>query len=272
MGTSSRYKMPTGGNWTPLKNEATDFVQGTGGEDVTQANLVTDFIRTIGGFKGLSRGMGGSAPAGHGSSGSGSGAKSGGSKGGGGGGGRSVSAAVGTARNFGSFLSRVQEAGLEEALKERGLEKLVGKPASEVADALLDEIAGPGSTLDNALAREALADLRDELLKDAQTFEDVKKALEESLDNLGLFAILADFFGLYVFKMFCRNFYEDWVKKVGNSRAAQTLKDMKNYIVSSLRAKFAGRKLDGADWKGKEGSQIAEQVLKETIEVFGVTG
>ena len=41
----------------------------------------------------------------------GSGVKSGGSKGGGGGGGRSVSAAVGTARNFGSFLLRVQEAG-----------------------------------------------------------------------------------------------------------------------------------------------------------------
>jgi hypothetical protein len=61
MGTSRGYKMPTGGNWKPLKNEATAFVKGTGGPEITPASLVANFIRVKGGFKGLSRGIGGSA-------------------------------------------------------------------------------------------------------------------------------------------------------------------------------------------------------------------
>ena len=51
MGTSSGYKMPKGGNWTPLKNDATDFVQGTGSKEITPANLVTDFIRVTAGLR-----------------------------------------------------------------------------------------------------------------------------------------------------------------------------------------------------------------------------
>src|ERR1700723_591745 len=99
MGTSRGYKMPTGGNWTPLKNEATDFVQGTGSKEITPGDLITDFIRAAGGLKGLLRGNGGSAPhMGGGSPAHGS-ATRGGGGGGGGTGGGGTSAAVGTARN-----------------------------------------------------------------------------------------------------------------------------------------------------------------------------
>ena len=153
MGTSRGYKMPTGGNWTPLKNDATDFVQGTGSKEITPSGLVTDFIRAAGGLKGLMRGNGGSAPyTGGGSPAQGSTTRGGGGGGGTGGGG--TSAAVGTARNLGGFLSRVGEVGLQSALQERGLGDVVGKSASDVADVMLDELAGPASTLDNALARE----------------------------------------------------------------------------------------------------------------------
>ena len=58
--------MPKGGNWTPLKNEATDFVQGTGSTDITPASLLTNFIRAAGGLAGLMRGHGGAAPSGSG--------------------------------------------------------------------------------------------------------------------------------------------------------------------------------------------------------------
>jgi hypothetical protein len=264
MGTSRGYKMPTGGNWTPLKNDATDFVQGTGGPEITAGNLVTDFIRVSGGFKGLRQGSGGSAPS-----------RSGGSGAGGSGRGRSAashSAAVGTARNLGGFLSRVGEVGFGEALRERGLENIIGKSAAEIAEALLDEFAGPASTLDNALAREALADIRDEILEDAETFEDVEERLNAAIDELGVFGILANFFGHYVFKMFCRNFYEEWSKKVGDSKAASGLRQIKDYITSSLRTKLANRKIGTVDWKKSEGVRLTEQVLKETVEVFGVTG
>jgi hypothetical protein len=72
--------------------------------------------------------------------------------------------------------------------------------------------------------------------------------------------------------MFCRNFYEEWLKKVGDSKAARSLNQIKDYITSSLRAKLAGRKVEMAVWTKNESHQIAENVLKETLEVFGVTG
>jgi hypothetical protein len=269
MGTSRGYKMPTGGNWTPLKNEATDFVQGTGSKDITPANLLTDFIRAIGGVKGLVRGHGGSAPSAGGGKAAGGASK--GSGGGGGGSGGGTSAAVGTAQNLGGFLSRVGEVGLEESLRERGLDDAVGKSASDVSDTLLDEFAGPASTLDNALARESLAEIRDEILTDAETFEDVEKKLDTAIDELGIFGILASFFGHYIFKMFCRNFYEEWVRKVGDAKAASSLAQIKEYIVSSVRNKLTGREVATVDWKKDEGKQVTEGVLKETLEVFGVT-
>jgi hypothetical protein len=271
MGTSRGYKMPTGGNWTPLKNDATDFVQGTGSKDISPGDLVTDFIRAAGGLKGLIRGNGGSAPLmGGGSPAQGSTTRGGGGGAGAGGGG--TSAAVGTARNLGGFLSRVGEVGLQSALQERGLGDVVGKSASDVADVMLDELAGPASTLDNALARESLAEIRDEILNDAETFEDVEQRLNTAMDELGIFGILASFFGHYVFKMFCRNFYEEWVKKVGDLKASNSLAQIKEYITSSVRTKLTGREIATIDWKANEGTQVAEDVLKETIEVFGVMG
>jgi hypothetical protein len=271
MGTSRGYKMPTGGNWKPLKNDATDFVQGTGSSDITPSSLVTNFIRAVGGLAGLMRGHGGTVPVSGGAKGTGSKATAGGA------GGRTgtaagTSAAVGTARNLGGFLSSVADVGLEKTLRERGLESSVGKSASDVTDTLLDEFAGPASTLDNALARESLAEIRDEILSEAETFEDVEKQLNAAIDELGTFGILASFFGHYIFKMFCRNFYEEWVKKVGETKATSSLKEIEEYIRSSVRAKLIGRNVTAADWKKDEGKQVTESVLTETLEIFGVSG
>ena len=214
------------------------------------------------------RGHGGAAPSGSGAPRTGAGTKggTGGSAAGG------TSAAVGTARNLGGFLSSVADVGLEKTLRDRGLESVVGKSASDVTDALLDEFAGPASTLDNALARESLAEIREEILSDAATFEDVEKELNAAIDELGIFGILASFFGHYIFKMFCRNFYEEWVKKVGEAKAGSSLKEIEEYIRSSVRTKLTGQKVTTADWKKDEGKQITENVLKETLEIFGVTG
>jgi hypothetical protein len=269
MGTSRGYKMPTGGSWTPLKNDATDFVQGSGSAEITASSLITDFIRATGGLAGLLRGHGGAIPLSGGTKGAGS-KKTGG--GGAGGAGTGTSAAVGTARNLGGFLSSVADVGLEKTLRERGLESAVGKSASDVTDTLLDEFAGPASTLDNALARESLAEIRDEILNEAETFEDVEKQLNAAIDELGIFGILASFFGHYIFKMFCRNFYEEWVKKVGETKATSSLKEIEEYVRSSVRAKLTGRSVTTADWKKDEGKQVTETVLTETLEVFGVTG
>jgi hypothetical protein len=117
-----------------------------------------------------------------------------------------------------------------------------------------------------------LAEIRDEIMADAETFEDVEKQLNTAIDELGIFGILASFFGHYIFKMFCRNFYEEWVKKVGDAKASASLAQVREYVISSVRTKLTGQKVAGVDWKKDEGKKVTEDVLKETIEIFGVTG
>jgi hypothetical protein len=160
---------------------------------------------------------------------------------------------------------------LDEALREAGLADLIGKTAGEVSAGLLDTLAGPSSTLDEHAARLALAKLNDELLKDAKSYEDVDRVLSAALDRQGLTRILAGFFGHYIYERFCRDFYEAWRKKVGQSQAARSLKSIKDCIESSLRAKLTGRDVTRVNWKGREGKRLTEQVMQETLEIFEVT-
>ena len=207
--------MPTGGDWGNLKREATAFARKLGSEPVSPASLLRDYIRVKTHHQASLSGLGvGSVSVGSGKGGGG---------GGGGGGGRAFAAGAGVAQNVGGFLSRVTEAGLRDALREVGLEKLSGRPAAEVAAALLDALAGPASTLDQAAARQALADLNEELLAGAKTFEDVEAVLNQAVDERGLGEILGTFLGLYVYECFCRDFYERLVARVGSEKAANTV-------------------------------------------------
>lgn len=260
MGTSKGYDMPSGGDWTPLKTDATSFVKNEGRGSVSPGKLLADYLRANGGARAIASGSG--------SRDSGTGASGGGKAGGrGGGGGRTAGSA---ARNLGGFLSSVGAVGLDQALRDAGLVDLIGKPAKEVVSGLLDTLAEPGSTLDEHAARLALAKLNDDLLKGAETYEDVERALSQALDQRGLDHILASFFGHYLYERFCRDFYENWVKRVGSTQAARSLKSIKDYIESRIKAKLAGRDVAKVKWHTREGLRLAQQVLQDTLEVFEV--
>ncbi len=264
MGTSKSYSMPSGGNWEPLKREATAFVKDGARTSVAIRPLLRDYlkVRPISSASG-SGGFGGA--------GSSSGASSAGGAGGSGGGRRrSGGAGVATAERIGSFFSRVGQVGLAEALREIGLGDLVGKSAAEVSNALLDELAGPASTLDQAAAREALVALQDELFKAAEIFQDVEEALTKSIDETGLVALLFRFLGHYIYQRFCTDFYERFVKQVGSSRAAQALKSIRDCIEAAITAKLVGVDLKKFKWSGPDGKRISEQVLGEIRQIFEV--
>src|SRR4051794_28872279 len=82
MGTSKQFPTPTGGPWTPLKNDISDYLDGD--KDITPAQIVGGTVNALGGLNVPSPGRG-SANSGSRGSGSGGG---GGASGGGGGGGR----------------------------------------------------------------------------------------------------------------------------------------------------------------------------------------
>jgi len=254
MGTSTGYKMPKGGEWAPLKTEVTEFAKKAPGGPGSATAILRSYLTTIGGSEGISRGSGQGGGGGGGSGGSRSGRKT----------------AISTARGVGSFLSRVGAVGLDEALREVGLPHLIGKSAGEIAEGLLDSLAGAASTLDEAAVRAALADLNEELLGEAETYEDVERVLTESVDSHGLAHILARFFGHYIFERFCRDFYERLVKKVGSVKASSSLDAIKDCIESAIRTKFINRDVTRVNWRGGEGSRITDQILNDTVEIFGV--
>jgi hypothetical protein len=261
MGTSKGYKMPTGGDWGPLKREATDFAQNVGLKPVNPQSLLRHYIAVRSSPSGSAVGGGG---------GNASGGAGGGGAGAGGGRAGSWSAGVATAQNIGGFLSRVGEVGLADALREIGLGDLVGKPAADISAALLDKLAGPGSTLDQAAARKALVELNDELLANAEGFEGAERALAQGVDQQSLFEILLRFFGHYLYECFCRDFYERLLKKVGSSQAAQSLKSIRDCINAAVKAKLAGRDVKSVDWHGSEGKAISEQILGDVLDIFEV--
>jgi hypothetical protein len=275
MGTSKGYNMPTGGDWTPLKREATRFVkEGEGGgnsqpqspipKPIAPEALLRDYIRALGGAKKLSQGTGGGD--------SGRSSDNRGKGGGGGkGGGRTGRAARNTGRSLGGFLSSVGSVGLTEALREVGLSHLIGQSAAEVSLGLLDTLAAPASTLDEHAARLALARVNDEMLGNADTYGDVEAALANVLDDQGLTQIIASFFGEYLYQLFCRDFYEGWMKKVGASSAARALKNVKDCIASALKSKLVNRDITKLDWRGREGLRITQSVMRDTLEIFEVT-
>lgn len=255
MGTSKGYTMPTGGDWEPLKGEATRYARNVGFKPVAPKSLLIHYVRVR------------SNPDRQGAFNAGNGG------GAGGGGGRTArwSAGAATAQNIGGFFSRVGQVGLREALREAGLGDLVGRSASDVSDALLDRLAGPASTLDQDAARHALVDLNDELLADTQTFEDVERALAAAVDQRGLFEILIRFFGHYLYECFCRDFYERLAMRVGSSQAGQSLKSIRDCIEAAIEAKLVGRDRNAFDWRGADGKRLSEEILGEVLDIFELT-
>ncbi len=244
MGTSKGYKMPSGGDWKPLKTEATDFAKNSEASLAVPRTLLRNYVKV------RSTSGGSSLDARDGRAGSGTDSGSGG-----GGRRKGFSAAVSTAQRLGDFVSRVGEVGLGEALREAGLGDLVGKSASEIAGGLLDKVAGPASMLDQAAAREALVALNDDLLSEAETFEDVEEALTNAIDQGGLFEILLRFYGYYIYQCFCTDFYERFVKQVGSSRAAQSLKSVRDCIEAAIKAKLGKVDFKKFSWSGRDGRE-----------------
>jgi len=279
MGTSTGYSMPKGGNWTPLKNDANQFVQDPNSGAVTPNQLIQDYLVALGGAAGLT-GTGvpsiASTPTpGRSRAAGATGAGGGGESGGGTTGGRSgrprARSGLRVGANIGGFLSRVGTVGLTEALREVGLGHLAGRSAAEITSGLLDELAGPASTLDDQAARSALSDLNDELLRNAQTAAQVEQVLKGALDMRGLGGLLLQYFGHYIYRRFCRDFYERWVKTAGSGQTTSALHKIKSYITEALRTRTVGIDLTNVNWRGREGAGIIQSILTETCRVFEVS-
>lgn len=291
MGTSRSYGAPTGGGWPPLKNLVTRF-GGGGGDPLPplppfpeplpplhpeEPQQPSDASPTISPSQVLARYVsahgGATAMAGLGGGGRGAGGRRGGSEGAGGGGGGGRPPRIGrpvtrVGQNLGGFATRVREAGLATALREWDLADLVGRPAQDVTAAIVERLAGPGSTMEANLARIALNKLRQELLAAAKTFEDVERILSGAIERVQVAGLLIQYYGHYLYERFARDFYERLLRSVGVEKARNSVESVRRTIFASLRAKLAGQDPMDVDWRGEEGRKLAERILVETLQIF----
>ena len=242
MGTSTGYKAPTTPQWQAVKRLVSQTAAAGAPSTTDAARVVAGFLAANGGARGMARG--GSAL----------------------GGGRSAQR---VAAGLAAFLGQVARDGLPAALVEVGLAALIGRPVGELLDAIVDALGGPGETLEDVDARNALSRLREQLLAEATTPDEVEAILTEVADGTALAAVLADFFTYFFYEQFCRVFYERLVAKVGEDAAAAYLDGILDYLRSALRELQQTRDLREVDWAAAEGRALTDDLLEQTLFVFG---
>jgi hypothetical protein len=237
VGTSAGYSAPP--SWRDLKGQVTRAAGNATRTQAATAAVLRNYIRENGGSAAMARrgGVVGRPRAGQ-----------------------------QTAARLGAFVANVASVGLNEALTRAGWDDLIGRPTHELLNALIDRLTGGSSTIDDVDARNALARLQDRLLDEAATVDDVERILGGEAENLE--ALLAEFFGYYIYEQFCRVFFERLVQRVGEGKASSFLGDIEELIAATLANRTAGRELAAIQWDGKEGRDIVTEIMETTLHVF----
>ena len=250
MGTSKGYEAPSSPQWGKMKGDVTRQSKGGSVSPNKAYQLLRTFVRTSLGYGGGQRGNGGSG-------------------GGGGGGGQHGQSAIATGGRLAGFAAAVANRGADDALHKAGLAEWVGKSAQEVILALVDYLAAKGGTFDEVDARSAIDDLAEELLGTAETYDQVKMVLEETMQLAKIGSLMFRFFSYYLFRMFCRTFYEHISPKRGESKTEGYMNNIKEVVKSALEFFTFGKDPARIDWAGAEGKTISEEVFNQTLQIFG---
>ena len=173
-----------------------------------------------------------------------------------------------TIQRIASFISSVANNGLDQTLIRENLSSLIGRSAQEFALTIVDRLSGDGSTLDEADARNALSDLINFILKDTETYEDVTKTFDEIVTEANLGILLAQYFGYYLFRQFCRVYYERLVTRHGRDKAESFINSIKEMISSLVSHQIYEKNIFRVDWSGVEGRDIINNILERTYSVF----
>ena len=238
MGTSNSYDAPTNPPWPDLKRRVSNLAQKGRLTRSSAREIVYNFIAVHGGPKQMAGGSGGRN-------------------------------AQNVAHNIARFISSVEVLGLQDTLRQEGLENLIGKSVNEISLTLIDYLGRHASTIDEVDARNALSRLMNELLEGAENLEDIERVLETKSQQSELETLLIKFFGYYIFEQFCRVFYERLTARVGENQAEMFLDGILDYIISALRHKTFNKDVSTINWRGEQGKAVTSEILLETLDVFG---
>jgi hypothetical protein len=222
MGTSSSYNAPTSGAWPNAKRTATRFAKQGGTGTVTPRQVVSAYLTALGGAAAAAR-----------------------------------RAAKGreAAQRLGAFFGTVADRGLDVALQQIGLANLIGRDTTELLEALVDRLAGPGGPLEEADARAAMLRVLQEELEEP--------AALDGLDQDRVGRIVESFLVEYI--------YERMLQEIGDrlENGAMTVEDaMKSeddirvYVVANVQLELA-REEPLTVWDGPEGQELVGRLMED---------
>jgi hypothetical protein len=172
------------------------------------------------------------------------------------------------ARNIGGFFSTVSSVGFERALREYGFGDLKGKSVQEIISNLQDKLGERSSSGDDADAVMAASDLFEEILKNAQTYEETEQILTDLCEEDKFCPLLMQYFGFYIYEQFVRVHYSLVVSKIGNEQAETFFVRIKDYIVEELKLRVPVHQVSKIDWNGQMGKSLIQSIHQQTLDVF----
>jgi hypothetical protein len=259
MGTSKAYPTPSGGEWTPLKNDITDKLGGNNA--ITPDRIVGGAVRALGGLGAPSAASAASSSSGGGGGGSGGGGGRGGSSGGGR---RSVSGAVSGLAGFGRAF---EEGGLDQALGKLGLEGLRGRPAAEVIARIAEHLCEGVDALQHEILVDALKDalLEAAALQEGGNYDDLEAALQAFFEQNGVEGLIEAFLSSYVFDRVWQA-VQSHAESRGEGAASEALgvavgQACRGHVDTLIKeTKDAGR-FEQIDWFGRDGVGLGDELV-----------
>jgi hypothetical protein len=265
MGTSTNFTTPTGGDWTNLKRDITELLNGD--DTITPEQIIGGTIVAAQGFGGPISVPSSASPSG--------GVSSGGGRTGGGGGpsgtrttgGRS---SVGRATSgLGGFAATVRDEGLDAALEAFGLANLQGRPAAEViariAEHLTEDLPGTQGEILSAALRDAIFEVA--VLEGDRSYENLETSLQAFLSREGVEGLIECFLSRMVFNRVWFHI-ESHVQKKADAADGQALalaveRSIKGQVRNLIDEQKAAGRFDRLDWFGAAGSRFGQDIAAD---------
>jgi hypothetical protein len=233
MGTSKSYILPTGNLWREAKIAVSSIVRDNGSID-SIGNAVKKYYKAV-------RENGGNIYK------------------------NKQKTVTTTAERAAGFINLVHTEGLTKALEHSGLVNLIDKSLDEIFIGLIDYFSGNGSLLDEAVVRDSMCELMNEIFKDIL---DINK-VEEKFKNIDPQEFIMNFIIKCIQKDFLTSFSEKILSKCKNSKQHTLIQNnIKEFIKVTIKNRFNKKEIVSIDWNGKEVKAFITKMYDDIIDIF----
>jgi hypothetical protein len=172
------------------------------------------------------------------------------------------------ATNAAGFLSYAAGAGLGDALDRSGLTGLRDRPAPEVLSALVDQLVGDGALLEEAAARDALAEVLTDLFGDADTYEELEQLFAEvNADRVA--ELIQRFIARYIYIRMLQELLANIERGARTiEQAERARRDLRDFIDAWVVITIGDRDPLTIDWTGDEGRTVVTALLQAAYEAL----